>query len=63
MKNFIRRKKIIGYHKENYLNLIHFVKQLLELKRFDKIAKQQLSQEIISTKAVAEKTWLLEQVA
>ena len=62
MKSFIRRKKIIGYHKENYLNLVHFVKQLLELKRFDKVASRKLAQEIQDTKAIAEKVWLLQQI-
>ncbi len=62
MKKFIRRKKIIGYHQENYLNLIAFTKQLLELKSYDKISRQQLQTSIQSTKAVAEKEWLLNHV-
>ena len=63
MKKFIRRKKIIGYHKENYLNLIRYVKQLLELKRFDKKALLVLQQKIETTKAIAEKVWLLQQLS
>jgi len=63
MKKFIRRKKIIGYHQENYLNLIAFTKQLLELTSYDKEARLQLKTKIESTKAVAEKTWLLNQIS
>ncbi len=62
MKSFIRRKKIIAYHQENYLNLIYFVKRLLELKRFDKASRLQLKNDIESTKAVAEKAWLIQQI-
>ncbi len=62
MKKFIYRKKIIGYHKENYLHLIAFTKQLLELKNYDKEACLSLKEKIESTKSVAEKTWLLNQI-
>ena len=60
MRTFIRRKKVIGYHQENYLNLIHFTKKLMERNPYDKEELKNLREEMVSTKAVAEKEWLLE---
>jgi len=33
---FIRRKKIMGYHRDNYLNLVQFVQKLLDISASDK---------------------------
>ena len=62
MKIFIRRKKIIGYHKKNYLNLIYYVKALTELNYYDAQAKKTLIQKIETEEILMEKAWLLEQV-
>lgn len=59
---YISRKKQLGYHRESYLNLIHFTKKLLNIPEADKTAREHLRSEIISTKAVADKKWLLAQV-
>lgn len=59
IRAFIRRKKVMGYHRENYSNTVHFTQKLLETNLFDKVAKAALQQEIEETKAVAEKEWLL----
>ncbi|MBL7807680.1 MAG: hypothetical protein JNN28_07700, partial [Saprospiraceae bacterium] len=57
---YIRRKKVIGYQRENYLNLVYFVRKMLEINPLDKKQKQQLRETIRQTKALAEKEWLLE---
>lgn len=62
LRAFLRRKKDIGYHRENYVNTVHFTQRLLEINPLDKDAKAALRLEIESTKAVAEKEWLLAQV-
>ena len=59
---FIRRQKALGYHRENYLNTLHFTKKLLEINRFDKTERAALRLEMESTKALAEREWLLRQV-
>ncbi|TNE57419.1 MAG: hypothetical protein EP344_11215 [Bacteroidetes bacterium] len=59
---FIRRKKNLGYHRENYLNTVHFTRKLLESNLFDREIRQALRQEIEQTKALAEKEWLLEKL-
>ena len=61
MRTFIRRNKIIGYHQENYLNLIQFTKKLMESNPYDKKEITTIKKEIEATKAIAEKDWLLGQ--
>ena len=60
MKTFLRRKDIIGYHRENYKNLIRFTQRLLELKPFDIRGRAILKQEMEQTGLLAERTWLIE---
>lgn len=59
IRAFIRRKKVMGYHRENYLNTVHFTQKLLEINVLDKEERAVLRREIEETKAVAEKEWLL----
>ncbi len=61
MRTFIRRKNIISYHRENYLNLIRYTRKLIETNPYDKVSTIQLHNEIESSKAIAEKGWLLKQ--
>jgi hypothetical protein len=56
---YIRRQKGIGYHRENYLNLVRFTRRLLELDRSDKAAVEGLRAELEETTQLAEKAWLL----
>lgn len=63
LQTFIRRKKELGYHRENYLNTIRFTRKLLETNLYDKSARKALKEEIENTKAVAEKEWLLERIS
>lgn len=60
MERFIRRKKVMGYHRTNYLNLIRFVEKLLKLNPFDKEIKLSLSAEIDQCEVLTEKGWLIE---
>lgn len=51
---FIRRQKALGYHRDNYLNLIRFTKKLAKKGPGPTLARQ-----IRDTGAVAEREWLL----
>lgn len=62
VKRFIQRKKMMGYHQEAYLNIVLFVRKLLELNPYDKVAKAKLQQEIEAISVLGEKEWLLEQL-
>lgn len=59
---FVNRKDNLGYQREHYKNFIRFTKKLINLNPFDKKEKTELLQEIKNTKALAERSWLLEQL-
>ncbi len=61
-KIYIYRKKVLGYHKENYLKFISFTQKLIQVNRYDKEQVAKLKSEILNTKITAEKEWLLLQV-
>ena len=63
IRTFIRRKKVMGYHRENYLNTVHFTQKILESRLFDKKERAALRREISETGALAEKEWLLAMIA
>ncbi|MEM1320223.1 MAG: hypothetical protein AAGG75_08200 [Bacteroidota bacterium] len=62
MKTFIRRKKVIGYHQSNYLNIIRFTKKLVLHNPYDKAERQQLKVQIAEEDILTEKAWLLNQL-
>ena len=62
LSQFIRRKKVIGYHQENFQNFISFLRKIIEIPDFEKGQRKQLKADIEGVKAVAERKWLLKQV-
>lgn len=56
---YLKRQKDLGYHREMYLNLIRFVRKLLEIKPDDRKGREKLRGEIATAKQVAEREWLL----
>jgi hypothetical protein len=61
-KTFIHRQKNLGYHRENYVNLVKFTRKLLQLNVGNKKEKEQLRKEIEETTALTERDWLLSQL-
>ncbi len=61
-KAYIKRKKVLGYHRENYLNIIGFFQRLMNLGTYDEVKRAALREDIQNTKVVPEKEWLLEQL-
>lgn len=61
MRMFILRKKVMGYHRENYLNTIQMTLRLMETNPYDRDALLDLHAAIEETRPLAEKNWLLEQ--
>jgi tetratricopeptide (TPR) repeat protein len=59
---FLRRRKELGYHRENYKNLIAIVRQMLRLHPGDTAAKQALHKKAASMEALVEKSWVLGQL-
>jgi hypothetical protein len=62
-QTYLRRQKTIGYQRDNYLNLLRFVRRLLRLGSLKKSELLALRQEIRDTPALAERDWLLERLA
>lgn len=61
LHTFIRRKKNLGYHRNNYLNLIRLLRQRLELPPLDRSAKKSWLAQVEATGELAEREWLLAQ--
>ncbi|MEM8908800.1 MAG: hypothetical protein AAGD05_13215, partial [Bacteroidota bacterium] len=62
LKIFISRKKAMGYHQRNYLNLVRYTQKLLQVKPYDKTAKAKLRKAIQEEDILSEKKWLLQQL-
>jgi len=61
-QNYIYRKRGLGYHRRMYLNFIKYARKLLQLEGMNSGQKMALREEIVGTRNVAEKGWLLERV-
>ncbi|MEM1323526.1 MAG: hypothetical protein AAGG75_24890 [Bacteroidota bacterium] len=61
-KRYIQRKKGLGYHRENYLNIIGFIRKLMSLGIYDEEKRRGLYEDISNTKNLTEKEWLLQQL-
>lgn len=59
---YLQRKKMLGYHKENFSNMVRFMRGILALKPGDKAGKAKLKAEIMDCKQLVEKAWLVENV-
>jgi hypothetical protein len=62
MKNYIRRKHVIGYHRKNYMNIVKFAQLLILLHPFDLEEKRQLRARIEKEEILTEQEWFLEQI-
>ncbi|MCB0596176.1 MAG: hypothetical protein H6557_22515 [Lewinellaceae bacterium] len=62
MRNYIRRKRVIGYHRENYLNITRYAQKLSSLNPFDQRAIAQLYEAIRREEVLTEKLWFEEQL-
>lgn len=63
MERYLRRKRVIGYHKKNYLNIIKLTKKMRSINPFDKKAILYFEQDIRDTETLTERKWFLQQVA
>ncbi|MEM9821655.1 MAG: hypothetical protein AAF985_11305, partial [Bacteroidota bacterium] len=63
MLRYIRRKRVMGYHKTNYLNIIRLARKLISINTFDKKALTTLAQQIEATEELTERNWFLAQIS
>lgn len=59
LKQQLKRKKLKTYHGTVYGNFVKTVSRLTHLRPYDKKEKQTLREKLATTKAIAEKEWLL----
>ena len=62
MQTFIRRQRIFGYHKTNYLNIVKFAKKLANLNFNNRAERIKLAEQIAAEPHLTEREWLLEQL-
>jgi len=62
MRSYMRRKKVIGYHKANYKNIIRYTKKLLKVNPFNKTAIAKIQEEVKDVNPLTEQEWLLRQL-
>lgn len=62
MKNYIRRKHVMGYHRKNYMNIVKYAQRLMLLNPFDLEEKKQLRARIQEEEILTEREWFLEQL-
>lgn len=60
MRNYIHRKRVLGYHRINYLNIIRYTDKLLNLNWLNKSESDKLKEAIQQEETLTEREWLLE---
>ncbi len=59
MRNYVRRKRVIGYHRTNYLNIVRYAEKLLKINFLDEKSVEKLRSEIVAEEVLTEREWLL----
>lgn len=62
MRTYIHRKKVMGYHKTVFKNLLRYTRKILKVRPNDRTAVMKLKQEIAVAEPLMERKWLLEQL-
>ena len=59
----LRKKKIIGYHQQHYLNMLSYIKKMMKLNHHDKEAVRLFKENITQNTVIFEREWILEQMS
>ncbi len=59
-EQYIRRKEVSEYHRVNFLTTVKYVRKLLSIPSYDKLAKKNIRVQILAEEILSEKKWLLE---
>jgi len=59
---YLSRKKVLGYHKANYKNIIKYSRKLIQSNLRNKAVKEKLTMAIREEEILTEKKWMLEQL-
>lgn len=59
---YLRRKKVLSYHKENFANTVSAMRKLIALNLYDAATRAAFAQQVQAYKVLTERKWFLEQV-
>lgn len=59
---YLRRNKILGYHKENFSNTVSAMRKLIALNFYDPAAREAYAESVRAYRVLTERKWFLEQV-
>ncbi len=62
MQVYITRKKIIGYHKTTYTNIIKYTRKIMNINPYDKKSKLALAIKVRNEKLLPDRDWVLSQL-
>lgn len=60
---YLRRKKVLGYHRENFSNIVRFMQRLVALPPGNSSVQDTLRQDLENCKVLSEKGWFLQKVS
>jgi hypothetical protein len=61
MRNYIRRKRVIGYHRTNYLNFTRYMEKLVSLNLSDRTSVERFITALNAEAVLSEKAFFLSQ--
>ncbi len=59
---YLTRKKVIGYHRDNFKNFLKFARKLVRINPSSRPQRDKLKEEITTTSPVKQKKWILEKL-
>lgn len=62
MHNFIRRKRLLGYHRQNYLGIVRYTRKLINVNPYDRKKVEKLREALQKEEFLTEKEWLLDKL-
>lgn len=62
MRNYVHRKRVIGYHRTNYLNIVRLADKLLKINWNKKKDVEKLRLELANEEILTEREWFLAQL-
>ena len=63
MQGFLRRQRVIGYHRDNYRNIIRLTRRIMQHNPNDPAEAAALKNQIEAENPLTEKAWMLEMLA
>ena len=59
MRNYVQRKRVLGYHRSNYLNIVRYAEKILRLLPHDRASRSALREAIRQEEVLSEKSFFL----